>query len=74
MTDKATVEMPSPVAGTVVALGGEVGEVLAVGAELIRIDAPGLPQCAARACAEGARESRGRGPSACRRAGARGGA
>ena len=27
MTDKATVEIPSPVAGTVVALGGEVGSV-----------------------------------------------
>src|SRR5271165_6761878 len=43
MTDKATVEIPAPVAGTVVALGGAVGEVLAVGSELIRIDAPGLP-------------------------------
>ena len=43
MTDKATVEIPSPVAGTVIALGGGVGDVLAVGAELIRIDAPGLP-------------------------------
>jgi 2-oxoisovalerate dehydrogenase E2 component (dihydrolipoyl transacylase) len=38
MTDKATVEIPSTVAGTVVALGGEVGNVLAVGAELIRIE------------------------------------
>ncbi len=43
MTDKATVEIPSPVGGTVIALGGGVGDVLAVGAELIRIDAPGLP-------------------------------
>ena len=43
MTDKATVEIPTPVAGTVVALGGGVGDVLAVGAELIRIEAPGLP-------------------------------
>src|SRR5208337_2333405 len=43
MTDKATVEIPSPVAGTVVKLGGGIGDVLAVGAELIRIDAPGLP-------------------------------
>jgi 2-oxoisovalerate dehydrogenase E2 component (dihydrolipoyl transacylase) len=39
MTDKATVEIPSPVAGTVLALGGEVGKLLAVGAELIRIEA-----------------------------------
>ena len=37
MTDKATVEIPSPVAGQVVGLGGEVGQVLAVGSDLIRI-------------------------------------
>jgi 2-oxoisovalerate dehydrogenase E2 component (dihydrolipoyl transacylase) len=43
MTDKATVEIPTPVAGAVIALGGGVGDVLAVGAELIRIDAPGMP-------------------------------
>jgi 2-oxoisovalerate dehydrogenase E2 component (dihydrolipoyl transacylase) len=38
MTDKANVEIPSPVAGRVIALGGEVGQILAVGAELIRIE------------------------------------
>src|SRR4029077_19297539 len=43
MTDKAPVEIPTPVAGSVLMLGGAVGDVLAVGAELIRIDAPGLP-------------------------------
>lgn len=41
MTDKATVEIPSPVAGTVMALGGEVGSVLAVGAELVRLEVAG---------------------------------
>ena len=41
MTDKATVEIPSPVHGTVLALGGAVGQVLAVGAELIRIEVAG---------------------------------
>ncbi|MCY1521665.1 Lipoamide acyltransferase component of branched-chain alpha-keto acid dehydrogenase complex [compost metagenome] len=41
MTDKATVEIPSPVAGRVLALGGEVGQQIAVGAELIRIDVAG---------------------------------
>ncbi len=41
MTDKATVEIPSSVAGTVVALGGVPGEVMAVGAELIRIEVQG---------------------------------
>ena len=41
MTDKATVEIPSPVAGKVLALGGEVGSVLAVGAELVRLEVAG---------------------------------
>src|SRR5262249_37607581 len=41
MTDKATVEIPSPVAGKVIALGGEVGSTLAVGAELVRLEVPG---------------------------------
>jgi 2-oxoisovalerate dehydrogenase E2 component (dihydrolipoyl transacylase) len=41
MTDKATVEIPSPVAGTVQALGGKVGQVMAVGSELIRIEVAG---------------------------------
>ena len=41
MTDKATVELPSPVAGIVVSVGAAVGDVLAVGAPLIRIDTGG---------------------------------
>jgi 2-oxoisovalerate dehydrogenase E2 component (dihydrolipoyl transacylase) len=41
MTDKASVDIPSSVAGTVVALGGEVGKMLAVGSELVRIDKGG---------------------------------
>jgi 2-oxoisovalerate dehydrogenase E2 component (dihydrolipoyl transacylase) len=40
-TDKAAVEIPSPVSGTVLALGAEVGTMLAVGAELIRLDVAG---------------------------------
>lgn len=44
MTDKATVEIPSPRAGTVLSLGGEVGQMLAVGAELLRL---GRPEAAA---------------------------
>ena len=36
MTDKATVEVPSPISGRVVSLGGKAGDKLAVGAELIR--------------------------------------
>ena len=41
MTDKATVEIPSSVAGTVLALGGAVGQVMAVGSEVIRIEVVG---------------------------------
>jgi 2-oxoisovalerate dehydrogenase E2 component (dihydrolipoyl transacylase) len=41
MTDKANVEIPSPVAGTVLSLGGDVGQTLAVGSELIRIEVAG---------------------------------
>ena len=41
MTDKATVEIPSSVAGTVLALGGVVGQVMAVGSEVIRIEVEG---------------------------------
>ena len=38
MTDKATVELPSPVAGTVARLGADVGDIIPVGSELIWID------------------------------------
>jgi len=41
MTDKATVEIPSPVAGTITSLGGAIGQALAVGAELIRLEVEG---------------------------------
>jgi 2-oxoisovalerate dehydrogenase E2 component (dihydrolipoyl transacylase) len=41
MTDKATVEIPSPVSGTVISLGGAPGDVLAVGSDLIRIEVAG---------------------------------
>jgi 2-oxoisovalerate dehydrogenase E2 component (dihydrolipoyl transacylase) len=41
MTDKATVEIPSPVHGTVVSLGGKVGDSLPVGGELIRLEVEG---------------------------------
>jgi 2-oxoisovalerate dehydrogenase E2 component (dihydrolipoyl transacylase) len=41
MTDKATIEIPSPVVGKVVALGGVAGQVMAVGSDLIRIEVEG---------------------------------
>jgi 2-oxoisovalerate dehydrogenase E2 component (dihydrolipoyl transacylase) len=47
MTDKATVEIPSPVSGTVVSLGGKPGDVMAVGSELIHIAVAGSVEVAA---------------------------
>src|SRR5215467_12660009 len=50
LTDKATIEIPSPVAGTVVSLYGEPGEKRAVGSDLVRFDVardPGAPNFAA---------------------------
>jgi 2-oxoisovalerate dehydrogenase E2 component (dihydrolipoyl transacylase) len=38
MTDKATVEIPSPVAGTIVGLNGKVGEKLPVGSDLVVLE------------------------------------
>lgn len=47
MTDKATVEIPSPADGRVIWLGGEIGERLAVGAPLIRLEVAGEGEAAA---------------------------
>src|ERR1700704_4779885 len=41
MTDKATVELPAPVAGTVVAINGKPGEKRPVGSELVVLDVAG---------------------------------
>jgi 2-oxoisovalerate dehydrogenase E2 component (dihydrolipoyl transacylase) len=41
MTDKATVEMESPVAGTVKKLAGEVGDQIAIGSVLVEIETEG---------------------------------
>jgi len=41
MTDKATVEVPCHVHGKVLAFGGQVGDVLPVGAELVRLEVEG---------------------------------
>ncbi len=47
MTDKAMVEIPSPVAGTVVSLGGKPGQMMAVGSELIRLEVEGAGNASA---------------------------
>ena len=41
MTDKATVELPAPVAGTVLAIHGQPGERRPVGSELVVLDVLG---------------------------------
>lgn len=41
MTDKATVEMESPVAGTIVEIGGDVGDVISIGTPLVVIEVAG---------------------------------
>jgi len=52
MTDKAMVEIPSPVAGTVLRLGGQPGEMMAVGSELIRLEVEGVGNAEATEPAE----------------------
>ncbi|MCZ4282829.1 dihydrolipoamide acetyltransferase family protein [Kiloniella laminariae] len=41
MTDKATVEIPSPVDGRVIWLGAEPGDIMSVGAPIIRLEVSG---------------------------------
>ena len=41
MTDKATVEMESPVAGKVIEVGGDAGDVIAIGSPLVVIEVEG---------------------------------
>jgi 2-oxoisovalerate dehydrogenase E2 component (dihydrolipoyl transacylase) len=52
MTDKATVEMTSPVTGVVVSLHGTPGEMATVGAPLVELDVEGAGNAPARGAAE----------------------
>ena len=54
MTDKAMVDIPSPVHGKVIALGGQPGEVMAVGSVLISIEVEGAGNVKPAAVAEAA--------------------
>jgi 2-oxoisovalerate dehydrogenase E2 component (dihydrolipoyl transacylase) len=49
MTDKATVEIPSPVDGEIVWLGAEIGDKVAVGSDLVRLKIPGEQDTASAA-------------------------
>src|SRR5262244_3543587 len=72
MTDKATVEIPSPVAGTVVALAGEVGSTIAVGSELVRLEVAGEGEQEVAAAPREAAAARESEPGGGRASGARG--
>ena len=78
MTDKATVEIPSPVEGEVLWLGAEVGDMVPVGSALVRLKTAGdhtaaaapperepePPATAAPGCRNSSTSIRGRGSSA----------
>src|SRR6185437_9352611 len=49
MTDKATVEIPSPSDGEILWLGAEVGDKVAVGSDLVRLKVPGEQDAASTA-------------------------
>ena len=59
MTDKATVEMESPVAGVVVELAGEVGDQVAIGAALVVIETEGVGEATFEAENPGVDEAAG---------------
>jgi 2-oxoisovalerate dehydrogenase E2 component (dihydrolipoyl transacylase) len=56
MTDKATVEIPSPVDGKVIWLGAEVGDTVPVGAPIVRLEVDGGAPAEAAAVEEAAVE------------------
>ena len=79
MTDKATVEIPSPVEGEILSLGADIGDMVAVGSELIRLkvagrgDAPAAKDArastslSAKTCANAERRIERRTPASRRR-------
>ncbi|MHC9086322.1 dihydrolipoamide acetyltransferase family protein [Luteimonas sp. RIT-PG2_3] len=68
MTDKAMVEIPSPVSGTVISLGGQPGEVIPVGAELIRLEVEGPGNVGAAAASAPAKPASAVAPAAAAKA------
>lgn len=58
MTDKAAVEVPSPVTGTVTWLGGEIGDLIAVGEKLIQLSVEGDGNDTQNAAASAAPENK----------------
>jgi len=64
MTDKATVEIPSPVDGEVLWLGADIGDVVAIGSPLIRLKVEGEGTVAPMGQAEKAAEAPAQAPAA----------
>jgi 2-oxoisovalerate dehydrogenase E2 component (dihydrolipoyl transacylase) len=60
MTDKATVEIPSPVDGEVLWLGADIGDVVAIGSPLIRLKVEGEDNVPSSSPSEKAAEPPGR--------------
>ncbi|QKC80970.1 dihydrolipoamide acetyltransferase family protein [Mesorhizobium sp. NZP2077] len=56
MTDKATVEIPSPVDGEILWLGAEIGDTVAIGSPIVRLKVVGEGNVRGGAKAEGATE------------------
>ncbi|MCA0015295.1 2-oxo acid dehydrogenase subunit E2 [Mesorhizobium sp. B292B1B] len=54
MTDKATVEIPSPVDGEIVWLGAEIGDTVAIGSPIVRLKVAGEGNTAGEAAASNA--------------------
>jgi 2-oxoisovalerate dehydrogenase E2 component (dihydrolipoyl transacylase) len=63
MTDKATVEIPSPVEGKVAWLGAEIGDTVAVGAPLLKLEVEGEAATGPAAVAAAAPWAEGEGPA-----------
>src|ERR1041384_3130466 len=61
MTDKATVEMESPVAGKVLEVAGDVGDMIPIGSGLVVVETEG--QAAPAGAGGGQAEGTGGGPS-----------
>lgn len=61
MTDKATVEMESPVSGVVIEVAGDVGDVVAIGSPLVVIETEGEDEAEVGAAQKPSHPSGGRG-------------
>ena len=66
MTDKATVEIPSPVEGEILSLGADIGDMVAVGSELIRLKVAGRGDAPAAKDAQAFDEFKRKDSSECR--------